>query len=313
MIQAWRNHLQTRPVVGAGFGLCRFYNDGVRCSRPEFQGAWPFFDCWVVQLRSCCCTPQQQACTHTGEQSGQGGFQAIRGLWQHLQGVAKFMSGNGVDDDVGGNQIRQLSTVLPAARYVSFSRGISMTRLHGRVRLSSCSTIRRSHASLQAPDEPGNTKIKVELATPASARDCSVDDLISSNDSALNISPKPSISLSSSGLTASGVPSRPVIPVPPVLIMVLTFGSRIQRDITSRISYLSSRTMAFSKRLWPVVSSRSQISFPDTSSASPRVSEMVSTAMLSGMNSGAALLFICVGVLTSRQNDNTSSARSVRL
>jgi len=63
--------------------------------------------------------------------------------------------------------------------HVSLRRGINMTRLQGRVRLSSCSTIRLFQASLHAPDEPGSTKIKVELATPARARDCKVEVLIS--------------------------------------------------------------------------------------------------------------------------------------
>ena len=62
----------------------------------------------------------------------------------------------------------------------SFSRGISSTRLHGRVRASSWWTISFSQASRHAPDEPGRTNTKVALATPASARDCSVEVPISS-------------------------------------------------------------------------------------------------------------------------------------
>ena len=51
-----------------------------------------------------------------------------------------------------------------------------------------------------------------------------------SNDSTRNISPKPEISLSSNGLTASGVPSLPVTPVPPVVSMTSGLGSEIQGD-----------------------------------------------------------------------------------
>ena len=70
------------------------------------------------------------------------------------------------------------------------------------------------HAVRQAPVEPGIQKITVSLASPASARDCTVEEPISASDNALNTSPKPSISLSNSGTTASGVESRPENPVP---------------------------------------------------------------------------------------------------
>lgn len=73
-----------------------------------------------------------------------------------------------------------------------------------------------SQAVRQAPLEPGKQNTKVPLAVPASALDCKVEVPISSYDRKRNISPKPGMSLSSSGVTASGVPSRPVKPVPPV-------------------------------------------------------------------------------------------------
>ena len=74
----------------------------------------------------------------------------------------------------------------------------------------------------QAEVEPGRQNRKVPLARPAKARDCSVEVPISSKLSARNISPKPGISLSSSGSKASGVESRPVKPVPPVTRMPST-------------------------------------------------------------------------------------------
>jgi hypothetical protein len=89
---------------------------------------------------------------------------------------------------------------------------MSMTRLQGLWRLSSCSRMSSSQAVRQAPEEPGRQKMKVALATPATARDCRLEVRICWKEMARNSSPNPSISLSSRGETASGVPSRPVIP-----------------------------------------------------------------------------------------------------
>ena len=49
-----------------------------------------------------------------------------------------------------------------------------------------------------------------------------------------NSSPKPGISLSSRGISASGVESRPVKPVPPVTRMPSTAGSAIQCETCAR-------------------------------------------------------------------------------
>src|SRR5204862_4079608 len=100
----------------------------------------------------------------------------------------------------------------------SFSRGISSARLHGCVRRSSCGPISLSHPVAHAFDEPGRQKTYVAFATPATQRDCRLDGPISSYEIVRNSSPKPSIVLSSSGRTASGVPSRPVSPVPPAVL-----------------------------------------------------------------------------------------------
>ena len=55
----------------------------------------------------------------------------------------------------------------------SASRGISSTKLQGLCRLSSCARRIPSHASRQAPREPGSTNTNVVPISPPVARDCS--------------------------------------------------------------------------------------------------------------------------------------------
>ena len=62
-----------------------------------------------------------------------------------------------------------------------------------------------------------------------------VDEAISSYDTQRNNSPNPPISWSNKTEAASGVPSRPVSPVPPEAITISTAGSAIHRDRTARI------------------------------------------------------------------------------
>ena len=93
----------------------------------------------------------------------------------------------------------------------------------------------RSQASRQALVLPGRHTTRVPLARPATQRDCRVEVPISSSESARNNSPKPSTVLSNSTLTASGVLSRPLKPVPPVISTTCTAGSAIQRDTSARI------------------------------------------------------------------------------
>ena len=88
---------------------------------------------------------------------------------------------------------------------------------------------------MHASNEPGRTKTNFEFTTPAKALVCRLDVLILSYEIALNISPNPSISLSSNTLTASGVPSEPVIPVPPLSIMTSRFLVIIKEDVTALI------------------------------------------------------------------------------
>ncbi len=95
---------------------------------------------------------------------------------------------------------------------------------------------------------------------------------------------KPSIRFSNSGSIASGVTSRPVKPVPPVVMMASTPSSAIHRFTTLRIASTSSVTISRAASRWPAAVRRSTSVVPDLSSASERVSDIVSTAMLSGTN-----------------------------
>ena len=95
---------------------------------------------------------------------------------------------------------------------------------------------------------------------------------------------KPSMRFSNSGSTASGVTSRPVKPVPPVVMTTSIDGSAIQAFTRARIFSTSSVTMARSATAWPAFSMRSASVAPDLSSASARVSDTVSTAIFSGTN-----------------------------
>ena len=76
-----------------------------------------------------------------------------------------------------------------------------------------------SQPSRQAPGEPGRQKMKVAPATPAVARLCTVDAPILAWLSMWKAMENPSIRFSNSGSIASGVTSRPVKPVPPVVMI----------------------------------------------------------------------------------------------
>ena len=64
---------------------------------------------------------------------------------------------------------------------------------------------------------------------------------------------KPSISFSNSGRTASGVTSRPVNPVPPVVMTTSMLVSAIHARTWARIASTSSLTMARAASSWPAV------------------------------------------------------------
>ena len=83
-----------------------------------------------------------------------------------------------------------------------------------------------SQPSRQAPGEPGRQKMKVAPATPAVARLWIVEVPILAWLSMWKAMEKPSIRFSNNGSIASGVTSRPVKPVPPVVMMASTPGRR---------------------------------------------------------------------------------------
>ena len=93
--------------------------------------------------------------------------------------------------------------------------------------------------------------MNVALATPAHARLCSVDVPTLWKLTRCQTTLKPSISLSNSGRTASGVTSRPVRPVPPVVTTASIIGSAIHLRITARMAFTSSGTMALSASSCP--------------------------------------------------------------
>ncbi len=82
--------------------------------------------------------------------------------------------------------------------------------------------------------------MKVAPATPAVARLCTVEVPILAWLSMWKAMEKPSIRFSNSGSTASGVTSRPVNPVPPVVMMASTPSSAIHRLMMTRIASMSS-------------------------------------------------------------------------
>jgi hypothetical protein len=99
--------------------------------------------------------------------------------------------------------------------------------------------------SLQAPGDPGRQKMKVPFAMPPQALDCTVEVPMVAKLTMWNSAEKPSMSLSNSGLTASGVTSRIAKPVPPVVITTSISGSLIHFLTCLRISFSSSSTIAF--------------------------------------------------------------------
>ena len=90
--------------------------------------------------------------------------------------------------------------------------------------------------------------MKVAPATPAVARLCTVEVPILAWLSMWKAIEKPSIRFSNSGSIASGVTSRPVKPVPPVVMIASTPGSAIHRLTTARIASTSSVTISRAAR-----------------------------------------------------------------
>ena len=108
-----------------------------------------------------------------------------------------------------------------------------------------------SQPSRQAPGEPGRQKMKVAPATPAVARLWIVEAPILAWLSMWKAIEKPSIRFSNSGSIASGVTSRPVKPVPPVVMMASTPASAIHRLTMTRIASTSSMMISRAASVWP--------------------------------------------------------------
>ena len=71
---------------------------------------------------------------------------------------------------------------------------------------------------------------------PAMALDCMVDEPISLKEICLKSSPKPSMVLSNKGANASGVLSRPVKPVPPVVMIACMLSLAIHCEAVDLIA-----------------------------------------------------------------------------
>ncbi len=80
-----------------------------------------------------------------------------------------------------------------------------------------------SHASVTPPDDPGKANIYFPLANTAHALDWIDEVPTVFKLTYLKISPKPGICLSANSFNASGVISRPVNPVPPVVTIISIF------------------------------------------------------------------------------------------
>ncbi|MOA19938.1 hypothetical protein D3C78_1403490 [compost metagenome] len=130
------------------------------------------------------------------------------------------------------------------------------------------------------------------MASPARARDWMVEVPMSGSEICRNNSPKPSTCLSSRQLTASGVLSRPVKPVPPVISTTCTSSSAIHCATWARMRYRSSLSSTRAARLCPAACRRSTSKPPEVSVSRVRVSLTVRTAMFRGTKTLSACWLI---------------------
>ena len=128
-----------------------------------------------------------------------------------------------------------------------------------------------------AASEPGSTKIALRPTVPAVARVSMAAARISSKLSIRNSSPNPSRRFSSRRSTASNVPSREVMPVPPVVMMTRVAASASWRRTQAATRAGSSRTIAVPEIVCPPPSSSARIARPLVSVSSVRVSLTVTT------------------------------------
>ena len=102
--------------------------------------------------------------------------------------------------------------------YFSLSLGNNSTKLHGLLFISNWFFKIPSQASVTPPEDPGKANTYLPLARTAQALDWIAEVPTVFKLMVLNTSPKPGMCLSAISLTASGVISLPVKPVPPVVI-----------------------------------------------------------------------------------------------
>ena len=112
--------------------------------------------------------------------------------------------------------------------YFSLSLGNNSTKLQGLWFISNWCFKIPSQASVTPPDDPGRAKTYLPLDNTAQALDWIAEVPTVFKLIVLNTSPKPGICLSAISLTASGVMSLPVKPVPPVVIMTSICSLLIQ-------------------------------------------------------------------------------------
>src|SRR5690606_10859963 len=148
-----------------------------------------------------------------------------------------------------------------------------------------------SIASWMAAREPGSAATTRPRTTPASARESSAAAPISWYESIRNSSPKPGITRSSTGVSASGVTSRGAIPVPPVRNTAPTSSRITASSSACWIASMSSGTSARPTTGWPASVSSATSRSPPASSARVRVSLTVITTECTWR--GAARRFAC--------------------
>ena len=134
--------------------------------------------------------------------------------------------------------------------YFSLSLGNNSTKLQGLWFISNWCFNIPSQASVTPPEEPGKAKTYLPFASTAQALDWIDEVPTVFKLMVLKTSPKPGICLSAISLTASGVISLPVRPVPPVVIITSISLLFIQIFKIFLISSFSSLQIFLSIKLW---------------------------------------------------------------
>ena len=111
----------------------------------------------IEELREQQAAEQRNAAAARGDVTGfrsNSPFREVRAI--EPRGSAGCAGMHAEQAFLGAHQQHRPGVIRVACRgHFSLNRGISSTRLHGRVRASSCAAISSSHAVAHAPDEPG--------------------------------------------------------------------------------------------------------------------------------------------------------------